>query len=245
MATKSNEEIKFRDRKFSLLLYPEDSTHMDALELIKKSYDHAFILHDKDTDENGELKKPHYHVLIRWTGNVRWNTSVATELGITTNYIQKVKNFDRALEYLIHLNDADKYQYTFDDVNGTMKTRLKQLVCQSDKSEGEKVVELIEYIESQEGHISVKDFSKYCAMNGYWSEFRRSGSVFLKIIEEHNRKVMYNLRARERSSLENMPIKTRKQADELQEDYNLTESQVIVQSLELMHRMMKSLTENN
>ena len=231
---------KFRDRKFALLLYPDDDSHMKALETIKKSYDYACILHDKDTDENGELKKSHYHVLIRWQGNVRWNTSIASELEIAENYIQKVKNFDKALEYLIHLNDADKYQYTFDDVTGTMNTRLKQLMSQSDKSEGEKVVELIEYIENQEGHISIKDFSKYCAVNGYWSEFRRSGSIFLKVIEEHNRKVMYNLHAKERSALETMSIKTRKQANELQEDYNLDERQVISQSLDLMYRMMEN-----
>lgn len=48
---------------------------------------------------------------------------------------------------------------------------------------------MIDFIENYNGKLTIKEFSRYCAYNGYWSEFRRSASVFLKIIDEHNRKV--------------------------------------------------------
>ena len=49
---------KFRDRKFVLVLYPEDPTHSAAIEKMKSGgYNFAAILHDKDTLETGELKK--------------------------------------------------------------------------------------------------------------------------------------------------------------------------------------------
>lgn len=54
------------------------------------------------------------------------------------------------------------------------------------KSETEKVIELIDIIENSDGIISIPDFKKFCATNDYWSEFRRSGNIFCKIIDEHN-----------------------------------------------------------
>lgn len=41
----------FKDRKFMLLLYTDNPEHMRALEHIKKNYDYAAILHNKDEYE--------------------------------------------------------------------------------------------------------------------------------------------------------------------------------------------------
>ena len=176
---------KWRDRTFMLLLYPEDTSHLNAIEKIKQSYDYAIILHDKDVTEDGEIKKPHYHVVLRFT-NQKWNTAIAKDLGITYNYIRKVDRFNQALEYLVHLNDVDKFQYDISEVKGTLSNKVKELVNVCNKSEGEKVIELIEYIENHSGKIRLKEFSLYCAKSGYWAEFRRSASIFIKIIDEHN-----------------------------------------------------------
>jgi len=178
---------KYRDRTHLLMLYPEDKTHMEALKKIEASYDYACILHDKDVDEDGVIKKAHYHVVLRFP-NQTWSSALAKELGIADNYLEKPRSFDNALMYLIHYNDSDKYQYSIDDVKGTLKKRLKEKLNGVDKSEGEKVYELIEYIENQDKTISVTMFAKYCASNGYWSEFRRSGAIFCKMIEEHNKR---------------------------------------------------------
>lgn len=176
---------KFRDRKMALLLYPDDATHVSAMKKIKESYDYCAILHDKDVTEDGEIKKAHWHVLLRFS-NAKWNTAIGKDLGIELNYIQEVKNFDNALMYLIHANDSEKYQYDLKEVFGTFKEKLKGLLNSVDKTEGEKVIELIKFIQNYEGRLSVTVFSLYCAENGYWSEFRRSGSIFCKMIEEKN-----------------------------------------------------------
>lgn len=188
---------KYRSRVHMLLLYPEDQTHVKALEKIKQSYDYACILHDKDiwTEEDEKLnpdhkqgiqKKAHWHVVLRCS-NATWSTAICKDLGIEHNYIEDVKKFDNALQYLIHYNDTNKTQYTTDEVQGSLKQKLLESINKVEKSEGEKVTELIEYIESNENYITITDFAKYCAVNGYWSEFRRSGAIFCKIIDEHNR----------------------------------------------------------
>lgn len=187
---------KYRDRKHMLLLYPEDATHMEALEKIRQSYDYAAVLHDRDywTEEDekkdskhvaGELKKAHYHVVIR-TSNPTWSSALCKELGIAENYCEKPRGFESALQYLIHYNDIDKATYDIDEVFGPLKVKLVESINKTEKSEGEKVVELIAFIRDYDGPLKITDFAEYCAKNGYWSEFRRSGAIFCKIIEEHN-----------------------------------------------------------
>lgn len=200
----------FSDRKFALLLYPEDKTHVEALERIKRSFDYAVILHDKDLDENEEIKKAHWHVVVTVGTNKRWNTALAKELGIEMNYIEKIRNLDRALEYLIHLNDSDKYQYSIDAVEGTLKTRLTASMNSSDKTENEVIAEIIEFIEIQQYKISYTYFAKYCASNGFWDVYRRAGAIINKIIEEHNadvdkeNKMLLQERKRLREGFENI-----------------------------------------
>lgn len=180
---------KYRSRTHMLLLYPDNEQHCKAVEQIKQSYDYAMILHDRDYftegENSGELKKAHWHIVLRFNQAV-WNSAICKELGIETKFIEDVKKFDNALQYLIHYNDSDKAQYKIDDVQGNLKSRLKESINKNEKSEGEKVTELIEYIERQENTITIKNFASYCAKNGYWAEFRRSASIFIKIIDEHN-----------------------------------------------------------
>ena len=187
---------KYRARVHLILLYPENEEHREALDKISKSYDYAGIIHDKDTwteeDEKenpehkqGEFKKEHIHIVLR-TPNATWNIALCKELGIDEKFCEQAKNIDNALQYLIHYNDADKATYEVNDVFGSLRTKLIESINKVEKSEGEKVVELIAFIRDYEGVLTITEFAEYCARNGYWAEFRRSGAIFVKIIDEHN-----------------------------------------------------------
>lgn len=187
---------KYRARVHMLLLYPDNGTHAEAIEKIKKSYDYALILHDRDewTEEDekknpehkeGEKKKAHVHAVIRCK-NAVWNTALCSDLGIEIKFCEQAKNIDRALQYLLHYNDTDKVQYSIDEVQGSMLPKLRESIARDEKSEGEKVVDLLEFIDSIESKVSVRAFAQYCAKNGYWAEFRRSASIFMRVIDEHN-----------------------------------------------------------
>lgn len=187
---------KYRSRIHMLLLYPDNASHVEAVSKIEKSYDYAAIMHDRDIwsadDEKknpehkqGEYKKSHWHIVLRFNQAV-WSTAICKDLGIEHNYIENIKRFDNALQYLIHYNDTDKAQYTIDEVFGNLKTKLVESINKVEKTEGEKVVELIQFIKDYDGKLSITDFATYCALNGYWSEFRRSGAIFCKMIDEHN-----------------------------------------------------------
>ena len=101
-----------------------------------KSY--AFILHDKDIylndildDKNvlihkkGDLKVPHFHIYLKLKSNryadeiKRWfmPKELTDENGLPYNCLsQKVKSSVACIEYLIHKNEPEKYQYSENDV---------------------------------------------------------------------------------------------------------------------------------
>lgn len=181
---------KFRSRKVCLMLYPEeDLTHKKALGYIKNNYDYAYIIHDKDFNEVGELKKSHVHVIVQFQ-NAKWNTAFAEELEITSNYIQPIRNFENCLEYLIHYNDENKYQYEIDEVQGNLKKKLIKYLANDGQDENEKSLSLIDYIENYEGFLSVSNFAKYTCSVGQWDVFRRASGIYLQIIQDHNYKYL-------------------------------------------------------
>lgn len=176
---------KFRARNFNLILYDEDKTHKNALDYIQKNLDYAMILHDKDVDDlTGEIKKPHYHVVIRFN-NAKWNTSLAEDLNITSNYIEESRSLKRSLLYLIHYYDEEKYQYSLDDVNGSLKKKLSEYIKNDDKSEWEKVEEIFQYIDVQ-GFMLKSHLMRYCTSIGYWDIMRRNYMPLIHYLEEHN-----------------------------------------------------------
>lgn len=179
-----------RGRNWCLILYPiEDETHYKALEYIKKNYsDFAYIEHDLDLDNNGQLKKSHTHVVIHFN-NARFRNSIALELGITPNYVQSCNNINLALEYLIHLNDPDKYQYSIDKVIGSLKNKLILLIENKNISESEKVQLIIDFLKSYDKTLSYTDFIEFIISNNFYSTFRRSATMFSKILDEHNFKI--------------------------------------------------------
>ena len=80
---------------------------------------YAFILHDKDVDENGELKKPHIHLMLYFGGPFNTDNLLSwfSHIEVKGNHIEKIKsNWVSALEYLTHKNDTDKFQYDDNDV---------------------------------------------------------------------------------------------------------------------------------
>jgi hypothetical protein len=97
-------------------LYAEHITSDQILNVLtsKKSIKRwAYILHDKDPG------KPHYHVMIDFGRSYEvsriydWFDHPGLE---TSNLIEQVKSWTAFVQYLIHKNDQDKYQYEVDQV---------------------------------------------------------------------------------------------------------------------------------
>lgn len=193
----SDTPIKFKDRKYVAVLYPEDSTHAAAMEKLKSGgYDYAAILHDSDVYEEdgkdhkkGDLKKPHWHIVIRFSPNALWNTAVAKDLGIEPNYLEKCRNMNRSLLYLVHRDNPEKFQYDLSQVFGSeaMISVLSKLLTEED--EGLRVLSIVKMVEDEPGIISPTEMLKKACKDGYYGEFRRMGMWSHIIIQEHNDRI--------------------------------------------------------
>lgn len=165
-------------RSFAGTLYP-DSESYDCEILLStirsKFIDWAYILHDKDVNENGELKKSHIH----WVGRAtpRCLSVVSNFLGLPENDIEVVKNFDNMVMYLIHLNDIDKFQYSPDDVE-TNLPNIGQLLRR--QSEGQIVKDLA----SAKIQKSWYDLVQYAVDTDSYDVLRRNLGVIRLIWEE-------------------------------------------------------------
>lgn len=182
MSRNSNE----RSCNWCLLLYPdEDISHYKALEYIKKNYNYAFIDHDMDSTSDGELKKTHTHVVIKFS-NQRWQNSIALELGITPNYLERCRNIESALKYLIHFDNEDKYQYDVELVKGPLKKVLLKFLNHIDMTETEKFQELMEFIHSYPTHLSLRHFLEFVCEYQLFDVYRRNAYTFNALIKDHN-----------------------------------------------------------
>lgn len=78
---------------------------------------YAMILHDRDMKDDGTFKTPHIHLVADMKSAKRLSTflgEIATLLDLNplAVSIEKYVSFEAALQYLIHKNDTDKYQYS-------------------------------------------------------------------------------------------------------------------------------------
>ncbi len=178
-----------RYRSFMIVLYPDDETHVNALLYVQEFIDkYAFILHDKDYNEKGEIKKAHYHVILNLS-NAKSISALAKELNIGANYITPTKkSYINGLRYLIHADDKDKYQYELDEVQGPLKSRLKKALA-SDVDESDAVLELMVLIENQD-YLSMRTFVRLIAESGLWQYYRRNAYTFNLLLSEHNQEIL-------------------------------------------------------
>lgn len=190
---------KWRDRKFRLLLYPDDPTHSALMERLNaEGHRYVAILHDKDVWETSgdddpdeaEEKKAHWHVVILFKNPV-WNTALAKKFGIKQNYIKDCVSQDGAILYLVHHNQPSKFQYPAEEAFGPLKDQLLTLLC--DKSESERVLMILDMIAEEEGLLGTTDFVRKCANAGLWSDLRRMGQFGIMALREHNMTVYNSL----------------------------------------------------
>lgn len=185
---------KERSRLWNVLLYPDDPTHADALDKIRSGdYEYVMVLHNCDTNpETGELKKEHYHVILRFT-NAVYNAALCKDLGIEINYLQKTKSWKDSAVYLLHFGKEDKYQYPADALEGTLVDQVLKIM--SGKNEKDGILALMDWIDEQPGFISTAQLNREACRRDLWDVCRRSGVFLLRTLDEHNQQVNASCRA--------------------------------------------------
>lgn len=156
-----------RTRNYCCVVYP-DSAADNWIDILRDQCVSGYIspLHDMDTDPDGVIKKPHYHVLIMYDGVKTFDQfqEFCKLFGgvchISESVVQSSRGYAR---YLCHLDNPEKHRYNIDDVIELGGTDYKTTIARnSDKYEN--IRQMIYYIEKYRIR-SYRDLFQYAMDN--------------------------------------------------------------------------------
>lgn len=155
-------------RSFLGVLYPDAENYNceEVLDRLKLFFpDWAYIVHDMDVDENGELKKPHIH----WIGqrSACHIDFVASSLGVPENTIEFCRKYRRAVRYLVHKDSPSKYQYEIEKIEHSFD--LTKYF--NDDFVAMKLGEIVDFLYSDEC-TTLGSLFNFCAGKGYTNVLR-------------------------------------------------------------------------
>lgn len=179
-----------RTRNFATIVYPE-SAPGNWLQILRDSCLNVFVspLHDKDVNPDGEIKKPHYHVLVIYDSvktQAQFLDFASTFGGVGQEKVNSIRGYAR---YLCHLDNPEKYQYNVDDVISIgCEDYLNLISLPSDKYSA--IREMIDFINTE--HITLfSDLLLYCSNNNE-SWFRCLCDNGTYVIKEYLKSVTYS-----------------------------------------------------
>lgn len=106
-----------RKRNYTFVVY-EDSAPENWKDVLANMHVPMFISprHDKDVNPDGEEKKPHYHVVVMFSGKQPVGTAQKISDACSGVKVQVVKDISSMSRYLCHLDNPEKAQYSPGDV---------------------------------------------------------------------------------------------------------------------------------
>lgn len=115
--SKDNTSNNVKKRHWAFVLYPE-SAPSDWVEQLQQKGVLAAIspLHDRDTNPTGEPKKPHYHVILSYSGPTSYSVIKAITDSLGQPIPQPLEQVRGYYRYLTHMDNPEKAQYDAADI---------------------------------------------------------------------------------------------------------------------------------
>jgi len=151
-----------KTRNWATIVYPESAPE-NWREILEETHLPALIspLHDMDTDKNGELKKPHYHIVIIADGPLtqkRANEIIEPFSSTkSAEYIMSLKGYVR---YLAHMDNPDKAQYDSKEIIALNGADLDNLLKVSTSDTYKAIGEIMMFCEDNHVH-ELSTLTKY------------------------------------------------------------------------------------
>lgn len=111
----ADKNIKGRDWTF--IVYPESAPE-DWRDILNETHMRwvESPLHDRDVDPNGEVKKPHWHILLSADGPITKNAILKIVEPLNVPMPMKVGSGKGLIRYMTHMDNPEKYQYQASDI---------------------------------------------------------------------------------------------------------------------------------
>lgn len=150
-----------RTRNWTFVVYPES-----APENWREIIDELHVpwvespLHDKDTNPDGELKKPHWHVMMMFSSNKSYDQIREITLKLRSPNPQKVANAKGMVRYFIHMDNPEKFQYKKTDIIAHAGAEIDSYLSVTTAERYELINEMMEFIDDNR-IIEMKDLLDY------------------------------------------------------------------------------------
>lgn len=111
------ESKKQKERYWAFIMY-EDSRPKNWKEILEDQMIEIAISprHDRDMEEDGTLKKPHYHVMIIFNGPTTYNRALEISNLVNGTIPKRILSVKGMYDYLTHKNNEDKAKYREEDI---------------------------------------------------------------------------------------------------------------------------------
>lgn len=156
-----NNKIDDRARVWADVLYLDSLPENWVDILLSMGLVFVYILHDKDVNPDGTLKKPHYHLLLFFDGKKSFEHIKEITDMLNAPNPQRVKNPKGMVRYLIHMDNPEKFQYKREDIKCFGGADIEQYFELSMSSRTEIFGDMADFIMDSEID-NYADFLLYC-----------------------------------------------------------------------------------
>lgn len=144
---KSSGNKESRTRNWTIVLYPEsapknwrellDELHIEWVES---------PLHDKDINANGEVKKPHWHILLMFGGVKSYEQVKEVTDSLNAPIPERCHNAKAMVRYMAHLDNPEKARYEISDIKAHGGVDLSELLRPSSSERYTMISEMLAYV---------------------------------------------------------------------------------------------------
>jgi len=161
-----------KKRFWTFVLYPESApTNWEEQLRLSGLLAAVSPLHDKDTNPTGETKKPHYHIILCYSGPTTYNAVAKFTTGIFNGTVpQPLESVRGMYRYFTHQDNPEKYQY---DEHGILCINGFNIadMCELTRSEVNEIKKSVLRMVREADIIEYADLVDILIDNEMWTEY--------------------------------------------------------------------------
>lgn len=172
-----------KKRNWAAVLYPESLPSNWRQTLIETGLQCVISpLHDRDVNPDGTPKKPHYHVILCYSGPTSYNVVLALVNGVLgqprPQPLEQIRGYYR---YLTHMDNPEKYQYSESDIEAINGFNVRDYVPLTE-TEIDKILWDIQGFVEDNNITEYADLMEVLRVDGFrdWWSIARRNTVYLQ-----------------------------------------------------------------
>lgn len=165
----ANEKTRGHDRTriWAVIVYPESAPEnwRDILDEYHIEWAES-PLHEYDTNLTGEVKKPHWHIVLAFDGPKSYEQVVEILAPLNCPIPQRCHSLKGAVRYFAHLDNPEKHQYSVSDIVGHGGFDVSAALAPSASERYALIAEMISFVR-ENGVTEFQDLMDYARDNRF------------------------------------------------------------------------------